>query len=108
MILILPKLISIKRKTSGGESSYRRYRPREYISRQESQKAEEALASLGKPEDYRDDYDYMMASANLYRQRQDTVRALSNFCPRRQQCRRTGRSGHRAICAVRTRQRRGP
>lgn len=50
-----------------------------YLAEGDNHKAEEALASLGKPEDYRDDYDYMMASANLYRQRQDTVRALSNF-----------------------------
>jgi tetratricopeptide (TPR) repeat protein len=50
-----------------------------YIAQGETHKAEEALASLGPAQDFRDDYDYMMASANLYRQRQDTVRALSSF-----------------------------
>ncbi len=37
------------------------------------------MASLGSPNNFRDDYDYMMASANLYRQRQDTVHALAAF-----------------------------
>ena len=50
-----------------------------YIAEGETHKAEEALASLGTADDFRDDYDYMMASANLYRQRQDTVHALSAF-----------------------------
>ncbi len=50
-----------------------------YLAEGETRKAEEALASLGPADDYRDDYDYMMASANLYRQRQDTVHALSAF-----------------------------
>jgi len=50
-----------------------------YIAEGESQKAEQALTSLGPADDYRDDYDYMMAAANLYRQRQDTVHALSSF-----------------------------
>ena len=34
------------------------------------------MASLGPAKDYRDDYDYMMASANLYRQRQDPLHSL--------------------------------
>ena len=38
-----------------------------------------ALASLGPADDFRDDYDYMMASANVYRQRQDPLHALSPF-----------------------------
>jgi tetratricopeptide (TPR) repeat protein len=50
-----------------------------YLAEGDSRKAEETLASLGKPEDFRDDYDYMMTSANVYRQRQDTVHALSSF-----------------------------
>jgi tetratricopeptide (TPR) repeat protein len=50
-----------------------------YLAEGETRRAEAELASLGSPEDYRDDYDYMMASANLYRQRQDTVHALSAF-----------------------------
>ena len=37
------------------------------------------MASLGPAADYRDDYDYMMASANLYRQRQDPLHSLAAF-----------------------------
>jgi len=50
-----------------------------YLAQGETHKAEEALASLGPADDFRDDYDYMMAKANLYRQQQDTVHALSAF-----------------------------
>jgi len=50
-----------------------------YLAEGETHKAEDALASLGPASDFSDDYDYMMASANLYRQRQDTVHALSSF-----------------------------
>jgi tetratricopeptide (TPR) repeat protein len=50
-----------------------------YLAEGNTQKAEEALASLGSVNDYRDDYDYMMASANLSRQRQDPLHALSAF-----------------------------
>ena len=50
-----------------------------YVEEGETHKAEEALASLGPVDDFADDYDYMMAAANVYRQRQDTVHALSSF-----------------------------
>jgi tetratricopeptide (TPR) repeat protein len=50
-----------------------------YLAQGETRRAETELASLGPSGDFRDDYDYMMASANLYRQRQDTVQALSAF-----------------------------
>jgi tetratricopeptide (TPR) repeat protein len=50
-----------------------------YLAEGQTNKAQEALASVGAQNDFRDDYDYMMASANLYRQRQDTVHALSTF-----------------------------
>jgi tetratricopeptide (TPR) repeat protein len=50
-----------------------------YLAEGETHKAEEALSSLGPVEDYRDDYDYMMAAANVYRQRQDTLHALTAF-----------------------------
>ena len=50
-----------------------------YLAEGETRRAEAELASMGSPDDYRDDYDYMMAAANLYRQRQDTVQALSAF-----------------------------
>ncbi|MGA2353721.1 MAG: tetratricopeptide repeat protein [Terriglobales bacterium] len=50
-----------------------------YLAEGKTSKAGEELASLGPADDFRDDFDYMMASANLYRQRQDTVHALSAF-----------------------------
>ncbi len=50
-----------------------------YLAEGETHKAEGALTSLGPVHDFEDDYDYMMAAANLYRQRQDTVHALSAF-----------------------------
>jgi tetratricopeptide (TPR) repeat protein len=50
-----------------------------YVAEGQTHKAEDALASLGPVSDFSDDYDYMLAAANLYRQRQDTVHALSSF-----------------------------
>ena len=50
-----------------------------YLAEGNTRKAEAALASAGSANDYRDDYDYMMASANLSRQRQDPLHALSSF-----------------------------
>jgi tetratricopeptide (TPR) repeat protein len=50
-----------------------------YLAQGETQKAQDTLASLGPASDFRDDYDYMMTAANVYRQRQDTVHALSAF-----------------------------
>jgi tetratricopeptide (TPR) repeat protein len=50
-----------------------------YLAEGETNKAETALASLGPAADYQDDYDYMMTSANLARQRQDPLHTLSAF-----------------------------
>ena len=50
-----------------------------YVAEGQTHKAEDALASLGPVSNFTDDYDYMLAAANLYRQRQDTVHALSSF-----------------------------
>ncbi len=50
-----------------------------YLAEGDTRKAEATLYSLGPVNDFRDDYDYMMASANLYRQRQDPLHALSAF-----------------------------
>lgn len=50
-----------------------------YLAEGETHKAADALASLGPVDDYREDYDYMMALANIHRQRADTVQALSSF-----------------------------
>ncbi len=50
-----------------------------YLAEGNTRKAEATLASLGPVDDFRDDYDYMMASASLSRQRQDPLHALSAF-----------------------------
>lgn len=50
-----------------------------YLAEGDTRKAEEALATLGSANDFRDDYDYLMASATLARQRQDPLHALSAF-----------------------------
>jgi tetratricopeptide (TPR) repeat protein len=50
-----------------------------YLAEGDTRKAEAALASLGPVSDFRDDYEYMMASANVSRQRQDPLHALSAF-----------------------------
>jgi tetratricopeptide (TPR) repeat protein len=50
-----------------------------YLAEGDTRRAEDALASLGPASDFSDDYDYLMAAANVYRQRQDTVHALSSF-----------------------------
>lgn len=50
-----------------------------YLAEGNTRKAEASLASLGPVNDFRDDYDYMMASASLSRQRQDPLHALSSF-----------------------------
>ena len=45
----------------------------------ETQSAESLLTSVGDPADREASYDYLISMANVYRQRQDTLRALSNF-----------------------------
>jgi tetratricopeptide (TPR) repeat protein len=50
-----------------------------YLAEGDSHQAGVSLARLGNPNEFKGDYDYMMARANLYRQRQDTVNALSAF-----------------------------
>ena len=50
-----------------------------YLAEGNTQKAGATLAALGPAGDFRGDYDYMMASANLYRQRQDPLHSLASF-----------------------------
>lgn len=50
-----------------------------YLAEGKTSEAEKELASLGPASAFQGDYDYMMTSANVYRQRQDSVRALSAF-----------------------------
>jgi hypothetical protein len=50
-----------------------------YLAEGNTRKAAEALNSLGPASAYSDDYDYMMASANLSRQRQDPLHSLAAF-----------------------------
>src|ERR1051325_5073827 len=52
-----------------------------YLAEGDTKKAEASLASLGPAKDYRDDYDYMMASANLSRQRQDPLQGPAALPP---------------------------
>jgi tetratricopeptide (TPR) repeat protein len=48
-----------------------------YLAEGDTSKAESTLASLGSANNFRDDYDYMMAAASLQNQRQDPLHALS-------------------------------
>ena len=50
-----------------------------YLAQGETNSAETELASLGSTADNTENYDYVVALANVYRQRQDTRRALSLF-----------------------------
>ncbi len=50
-----------------------------YLAEGRTQKASDTLASLGPETDYHEDYDYMMTLANIHRQGQHTVQALSAF-----------------------------
>src|SRR5581483_7798991 len=50
-----------------------------YLAEGDTQKAGAALESLGPSSDFVGDYDYMMAAANLYRQRQDPLHSLAAF-----------------------------
>lgn len=50
-----------------------------YLAEGNTQKAGAELASLGPADDFSGDYDYMMASANLYRQKQDPLHSLAAF-----------------------------
>jgi hypothetical protein len=50
-----------------------------YLAEGNTAKACAALARLGPASAFTDDYDYMMASANLYRQRQDPLHSLISF-----------------------------
>ena len=50
-----------------------------YLAEGKTRQAEQALSSLGPATDFSGDYDYMMTSANLYRQRQDPLHSLAAF-----------------------------
>ena len=50
-----------------------------YIAEGNNVDAQAALAALGNPGDYDDNYDYKLAMANVYRQRHDDVHALTAF-----------------------------
>jgi len=45
----------------------------------ETSRAETLLANAGDPEERAQNYDYLISRANVYRQRQDTLHALSDF-----------------------------
>ncbi|HEU5451835.1 MAG TPA: tetratricopeptide repeat protein, partial [Terriglobales bacterium] len=50
-----------------------------YLAQGKTENAEMELASLGNPSDYQENYDYMLARANMLRQQHQNVRALSAF-----------------------------
>lgn len=50
-----------------------------YLAEGKTREAQQELDTLGPASSYQDDYEYMMTAANLYRQRQDSVHALSAF-----------------------------
>jgi tetratricopeptide (TPR) repeat protein len=50
-----------------------------YLAQGNSQAAQVQLASVSSDPDINDDYDYMMAMANLYRQRHEDLQALTMF-----------------------------
>lgn len=56
-----------------------------YLAEGDTAKAQAELAVLGAPGDNKDDYEYMLANANMYRERHDTVHALSGFARARTQ-----------------------
>lgn len=50
-----------------------------YLAEGKSLDAQNELASLGSPSDYSDNYDYMLAMGESYRQQHDNLRAMSAF-----------------------------
>jgi tetratricopeptide (TPR) repeat protein len=50
-----------------------------YLAEGKTREAQRELDSLGPASAFQDNYEYMMTAANLYRQRQDSARALSAF-----------------------------
>lgn len=50
-----------------------------YLAEGKTRQAGQELDSLGPSSAFQDNYEYMMTAANLYRQQQDSVRALSAF-----------------------------
>jgi tetratricopeptide (TPR) repeat protein len=50
-----------------------------YLAQGDPRNAQAELASLGNPADYLDNYDYQLAAGTYYRQRHDSVHALTAF-----------------------------
>ena len=50
-----------------------------YLARGDNRRAEAELASLGNPAEFQSNYDYMLARANIFRQRRQDVSALTTF-----------------------------
>jgi tetratricopeptide (TPR) repeat protein len=50
-----------------------------YLAQGYANDAQAQLAALGSPDEYSDNFDYNLAMANVYRQRHDTMRALTSF-----------------------------
>jgi tetratricopeptide (TPR) repeat protein len=50
-----------------------------YLAQGSPNDAQAQLAALGSPDDYTDNFDYNLAMANVYRQRHDTIKALTTI-----------------------------
>ncbi len=50
-----------------------------YLAQGDDRQAEQELAALGNGDEYKQNYDYQLAWANLYRQRHDSLRAISAY-----------------------------
>jgi tetratricopeptide (TPR) repeat protein len=50
-----------------------------YLAQGSPNEAQAQLAALGSPEEYSSNFDYNLAMANVYRQRHDTMKALTSF-----------------------------
>jgi len=50
-----------------------------YLAQGDTARAQSELAILGASDNYKNDYEYMMAEGNVYRERHDSLHALSSF-----------------------------
>jgi tetratricopeptide (TPR) repeat protein len=67
------------RQAGGNERAVSLGMANTYLAEGDTKQAGVELGRLGDPNSYKDDYDYMMTTANLYRESRNTARALSTF-----------------------------
>lgn len=73
------KYYSKARDAGAGEQAVAIGLANTYLAQGDALNAQAQLASLGNPADYEQNFDYLLAMGNVYRQRQDAARALSFF-----------------------------